>query len=138
MFTVKVPRVMLESRKDKDDFPNISPPAGMVWFISASRDGVNQTRIIVFKMVYPSIFCILDSINQTAFLMRVFISIAIVWHLYFWYFVNPMQWIVKMEWYGLPLTTELQGVIYRRFVHYVLIKQVLILSKYCYQFLLLQ
>lgn len=30
MFTVKVPRVMLESRKDKDDFPNISPPAGMV------------------------------------------------------------------------------------------------------------
>lgn len=30
MFTVKVPRVMLESRKDKDDFPNISPPVGMV------------------------------------------------------------------------------------------------------------
>lgn len=36
-----------------------------------------------------------------------------------------------MEWHGLPLTTELQGVIYRRFVHYVLIKQVLIISKYC-------
>lgn len=30
MFTVKVPRVMLESRKDKEDFPNVSPPVGMV------------------------------------------------------------------------------------------------------------
>ena len=57
MFTVKVPRVMLESRKEKDDFPNVSPPIGMVWSPIGMVWSKHKSTCVLF-LRESGIFCV--------------------------------------------------------------------------------